>query len=154
MQYDATHMNVINSRKYEISFLVLTSLLLTLVSNLPYYSLFFNPSIDPPEPDWTIFKIVYHITWYTLQCLFSILLVSVFNYYWKKYLLPKKAPLFITFPLSTIYNLLIAYGLLKASMYFAGLTVGYPFGEHPTYMYYLWKYVYLIPSAVLLSYLL
>ncbi|PKP32893.1 MAG: hypothetical protein CVT99_02495 [Bacteroidetes bacterium HGW-Bacteroidetes-16] len=154
MQYDTAHMNVINSRKYEISFLVLTSLLLTLVSNLPYYSLFFNPSFDPPGPDWSILKIASNITWYTLQCLFSILLVFVFNYYWKKYFLPKKAPLVITFPLSTIYNLLIAYGLLKASMYFAGLTVGYPFGEHPTYMYYLWKYVYLIPSAVLLSYLL
>lgn len=43
-------MIVFNVRKYEISFLVFTSLLLTLMNNLPYYSLHFSSSTTFPKP--------------------------------------------------------------------------------------------------------
>lgn len=143
-----------NLKKYEINFLVYTSLMVTLLNNLPYYSLFFTSSPQFPRPNLTVLEITYNIVWYTLQCLVSILLISFFNYYWKKYVLPKNAKLWLLIPLVTIYNVLISYALLKASMWIAGHTVGYPFGEDFAWKYYFWKYIYLTPSAVLLAYVL
>ena len=143
-----------NVRKYEISFLVLTSLLITLMNNLPYYSLHFTSSTTFPKPDLTALELAYHLIWYTLQSLVSILFLAFFNYYWKKYLLPINLANWLKFVLVTLYNLILTYALLKASMYIAGHTIGYPFGEQVAFKYYLWKYIYYTPFAILMAFIL
>jgi len=147
-------MIVFNVRKYEISFLVFTSLLLTLMNNLPYYSFHFSSSTTFPKPDLSALELAYHITWYTLQSLMSILFLAFFNYYWKKFLLPKNLANWLKFVLVTLYNVVLSYALLKASMYIAAITIGYPFGEQMAFKYYLWKYVYYTPFAMLMAFIL
>ncbi len=143
-------MDTTQQRKYELSFLILTSLLVTLINNLQYYSLIFDSTPHLSKIDFSIFG----ISWYTLQTLISILLFSFFTYYWSGYFMPKKSSLPVKSILIILYNFIIAFVLFRASFYFAGISVGYPFGEETSFKYYLWKYIYITPSAMLIAYVL
>lgn len=142
-----------NKRKYELTFLIVTSFFVTIANNLHYYSLFLYSSDKFDKPEFTFFQLASSFTWYTLQCLLSILLLSFFNYYWIKYLTPKKPHIFRWLVIG-LYNFVITVGLFWLSLYIAKITIGYPFGEKMAYSYYLWKYIYITPSSILVSYIL
>lgn len=147
-------MNTSLNRKYELTFLLASSFLVTLLNNLPYYYLFFDTTSKYKRPDLTVFEQFYNISWYTGQILISIVILSFFNYYIARYLLPRKSNQIISTLLLFIYNIVIAILLFRASFYLAYFTVGYPFSEEFAYKYYLWKFVYLTPSSLLIAYIL
>ncbi len=144
-------MNINPQRKLELAFLLLSSMIIAFVSNLQYYSLFFYSVNDYQIPYKSICETTSKVSWYTSQVLFSILILSLFNYYWRRYILLRKPALILNGLLTIIYNILITIALFKTSMYIAGLTVGYPFSEEWAFNYYLWKYIYLTPSSIIVA---
>lgn len=141
-------------RKYEIQFLIVTILIVTLMNNFPYYSLYLFPSEKYKSPDFTVFEILSKVTWYTLQSMVSILIMVLYNYFWSGFLLPDKARKFNRILLLILYNLILTALLYYFSIFFAGITVGYPFGKDASYMFYLWRFFYLTPLAILIAYIL
>lgn len=143
-----------NLKKYEVGFLIAASLLFTLINNLPYYSMLLFPSDMMPKPDLSFSDRLIRITWYTMQILVSLLILSFVNYYWLRIPFIKKIHKVIKFCLVILVNFLLAYCMLLITMNLAEIVIGYPFGERGAYNYYMWKYIYLTPSAILIAYVL
>ncbi len=149
-----TPMKMTDLRKYEITFLILATLLITFASNLPYYTLFFYSPPNFQFPELSSAQKFYRIIWYTCQIEFSILFLSFFNYYWIRFLLAKKSLVVLNILLIMIYNSVLAVLLFKASYFLGEIAVGHPISERFAFNYYLWKFVYITPASIALALIL
>ncbi len=147
-------MKIKSVRRYENNFLIIVSLLIAIVYTLPFFvggmmggggsgNLFSNPT-------WVIPRSL----WYLAHGYVSLLVFSYFNFRWKDYLIPSKASGFLYYLLLSIYNILLILLLLFITIYFAEYTVGNPFGKDKAFYFYLWKYILLYPTALLIAYVL
>ncbi|MDZ7743264.1 MAG: histidine kinase [Bacteroidota bacterium] len=147
-------MKVISVRRYENNFLIIVSLLIAMVYTLPFFvgglmgsgnsaNLFTNP-------DWVIPRSL----WYLAQSFVSLLVFSYFNFRWKDYLMPARFSGFLFYLLLSFYNILLIILMLFLTIFFAEYTVGNPFGKDKAIYFYLWKYILIYPTALLMAYIL
>ncbi len=141
-------------RKYEITFLMVTSLFVTLLNNLPYYSLYFISSDKYKGPELTITEMIYHISWYTLQCFFSVIIIAFLNYFLMKVLFPKILSLVLRYGILVFLNIVLTFLLLMVSLSLSEIIIGFKYGEGFAMKFYVWKYIYLTPLSVLMAYIL
>ena len=144
----------IKQKKYERVFIIATSIFVTFVNNLPYYSFYFYSNEDSKGPEQTLLESVSKISWYTLQCFISILLLAFINYYLMKVVYPKISKSILKYSILTILNLALSVALFKLTYFLAGQTIGYPFGERWTINFYIWKYINITPLSILIAYIL
>lgn len=147
-------MRALNLRKYKILFLLLASLLYTLTNNLPYYStiIFYGQENDPFQN--ASFFNLKSIVWFTLHTLISIIILSFFNYYLIRLKSKNEFRRILKYILLVFINIILAYAFFKLSLWISKYVIGRPFGDFAAINYYKWKYIYLIPSAMLIAYIL
>lgn len=141
-------------KKYEHSYLLLSSVLITIVINLPFFiGLFSN---DKGSDNFRFDREVWfnRTIWYSVQGWVSLLIFSYFNYFWKYYIIPSNWKKALKIVLTVVYNIVIAYLLLKISVWVAGMTVGNIFGPEKAFTFYFWKYIYIVPLGFLVAYVL
>jgi len=147
-------MKIANLKRYENSFLILTSLLIALVNTLPYLSTIFYADVNSGNifmrPNFILLRSI----WYFIHSFISLLVFAYFNYQWKRTLLPKHFGPKSKTALLILYNLILLALLLFLTVLFAEYTIGNPFGQRGAVFFYLWKYILLVPFAVLIAYIL
>lgn len=147
-------MNIKNLRNYENTFLIVVSLLFSILYTLPFFlgGLQGNAGSSNPfrNPDFVIPRSF----WYLAQTFASFLIFSYFNYRWKHYIIPAKLTKTIRWLLLFVFNIILIVLMLFFTVQFAEYTVGNPFGADKAYYFYFWKYVFVFPVALLLAYIL
>ena len=141
-------------RKYEHSYLLLSSLLITILINLPFLAGILSGDRNGGSPKFDHDIWFNRTLWYTFHGWVSLIIFSYLNYYWKYLLLNKNWKTIIRVLLVTIYNIILVYLLLKLTVWVAGLTIGNIFGPEKAFIFYFWRYVYIVPLAIFLAYVL
>jgi len=141
-------------KKYENTFIIVSALIIALVSTLPFFSSIFKATDDAINPLKNSAFIIKRSLWYLFQSFISVMVFIYFNYRWAKYITPEKIKRVYKVLLLIIYNLLLVYGMLWATIFIAKFTVGNPFGVKVAFIFYFWKYILLVPLAVLFAYVL
>jgi len=147
-------MAIANLKKYENTFIVVSALIIALVSTLPFFSGILKATDNATNPLHNSGFIINRSLWYLLQSFITLLVFIYFNYRWAKYITPEKIKKVFKVLLLIIYNLLLAYGMLWAIIFVAKFTVGNPFGVKVAFIFYFWKFILLVPLAVLFAYVL
>lgn len=141
-------------KKYKHTFIIITSLILALISTLPFFLTVFNATADAEIPFKNTGYILSRSLWYFIQSFVTVLILVYFNYEWADHLLPAKAPRALRIALLIIYNIILVALLIAASIFVAEFTIGNPFGVWKGAMFYLWKYFFLHPICVVMAYTL
>ncbi|MCD4725116.1 MAG: histidine kinase [Bacteroidales bacterium] len=147
-------MAIASLKKYENTFIVVSALIIALVSTLPFFSSIIKATEDATNPFHNSGFIIRRSIWYFFQSFISILVFIYFNFKWAKYITPEKIKRVYKVLLLIIYNVLLVYGMLWATIYFAKFTVGNPLGVKFALIFYFWKYILINPLAVLIAYVL
>jgi sensor histidine kinase YesM len=141
-------------KKYEHSYLLLSSVLITIIINLPFFVGFFSDNNGPKNFKFDRDLWFNRTIWYTVHGWVSLIIFSYFNYFWKYFIIPRKWKKIYRISLVAVYNIVLAYILLKLTVWIAGMTVGNIFGPEKAFTFYLWKYFYILPLAVFVAYVL
>ncbi len=147
-------MKISSLKKYKHIFIFITSLILALISTLPFFLSIFNASADAENPFRNTDYILTRSLWYFIQTLVTVLILVYFNYEWADQLIPPRVPKALKITLLVIYNLLLVTLLIAATIFAAEYTIGNPFGKWRGAMFYMWKYIFLHPICVMMAYTL
>lgn len=139
---------------YKHSFIVLAAIIIALLNTLPFFSGIFNASDSASNPFRNSGFIITRSLWYLAQTFVTVLVIIYFNYSWIRWITPPKAKMYLKITLKIIYNIALAYGLLWASVLVAGVVVGNPFGIKGALFFYSWKFIYIVPLAILVAYVI
>lgn len=147
-------MKISSLKKYKHTFIFITSLILALISTLPFFLTVFNATADAENPFQNTSYILSRSLWYFLQSFITVLVLVYFNYEWIDLLIPPRIPMALRIPLLIVYNIILVAILIAATIYFAEYTTGNPFGKWKAAMFYMWKYIFLHPICVMTAYAL
>lgn len=147
-------MRIKNLKNYENLFLILASLLIAIMYTLPFLSGIFKATPDNENPWLNTHFLITRSIWYTIQSFVSILVIAYFNYKGKDRVLPSRFPQWVKTTLLIIYNVVLIYLLLEATVLVAEYTIGNPFGQKKAFIFNLWRYAAIYPAAVLMAYVL
>lgn len=147
-------MAITNLKKYEHSFIVLASAVIALLYTLPFLTSVFNATPDATNPFQNTGFILKRSAWYFGHSFISLLIFIYFNYSWASHITPKRAKKIIRVILFIMYDLILATGLLWATILIAEYTIGNPFGIKGAIYWYLWKYILILPLGALFAFML
>jgi sensor histidine kinase YesM len=143
-----------NINKYRNYFIVLAALVIAFLSTLPYFSSIIYSSADAEKPWMRSGFIITRSLWYLAQSFVSVIMLIYFNYSWANYLISKRLHKTIKYTLQGIYNLILTFAIIWLTVGLADITVGNPFGIKGAFTFYTWKFVYILPLAILIAYVL
>lgn len=143
-----------NISKYRNYFIILAALVIAFLNTLPYFSSIIYSSADAEKPWMRSGFIITRSLWYLAQSFVSVIVLIYFNYSWIHNITPKRLNKLLKYSLQGIYNLVLTFAIIWLTVLLADITVGNPFGTKGAFTFYSWKFVYILPLAILVAYVL
>jgi sensor histidine kinase YesM len=147
-------MAITNLKKYEHSFIILAALVISFLYTLPFLSSLFNATPDATNPFQNSSFILKRSAWYFGHSFVSLLIFIYFNYTWASFITPRRAKKIFRVLLLIAYDIVLATGLLWATVFIAEYTIGNPFGIRGAVYWYMWKYILILPLAAIFAFML